>query len=379
MKILYVATDIKVPGTSGGATHVSEVVNILRKKHDVLLFAEKGSEGAGVCGIGQCNKPGLRVIYPLFLLSEALKIAMQFKPDIICERSSSFGLGALLSKKLSTPLAVEVNDKKVDSFLNVLSFKQAKKIYSTHLGLIPKRFLHKAVKVNWGANTEKFNPQVSGAEVRKKFGIEGKKVIGYLGSFGSHYSWYGVDDILRVAKRLEDNKNLLFVIVGGGKYERKIKKLAHKLDLKNVILTGKVPYSKAPKYIALFDIALAPYKPSGHPTLKKLGIFYNPIKVFEYMASGKPVITVRSGNLLEMFEHKRTAYLIEPENLDQLASAVKELVSNEELASQIAKSGRELVQKNYGWEAHCKDLERIFCEVLNNRMSKNLCKTSTNL
>jgi len=113
MRILYVAQNIPVPGTRGGSTHVTEVTRALRKDHDVMVLAQRGSTGAQVVGLGVGDPPGFlrHAIAPL-LFPAAYRHARRFRPDLIYERYSSFGLGVLLGRALRVPVVSMILDEK---------------------------------------------------------------------------------------------------------------------------------------------------------------------------------------------------------------------------------------------------------------------------
>ena len=102
MRILIVATQIRLPGEHGGTTHVGELVRHLKRYGKVLVLAQKGSQGPDVVGLPRMRRvPGIvQQLVAFGVLPRALAAAKRFRPDVIYERGSSYGLGALL-KKLS--------------------------------------------------------------------------------------------------------------------------------------------------------------------------------------------------------------------------------------------------------------------------------------
>ena len=106
-------------------------------------------------------------------------------------------------------------------------------------------------------------------------GINGP-VIGY---FGAISDWFDIKLIHFLAQR---NENWTFVLIGNtfGCDIAIVEKL------KNVIVTGEKPYAQLPQYLYRFDVCLIPF------IVNNLTLATNPVKVYEYLASGKPVVAV---------------------------------------------------------------------------------------
>ena len=160
MRILVVATQIDVPGRGGGQTHVTELVRNLRRfGRPTLLLSRRDSLGADVVGVGLAKRLpplGLAHLSSFMSLPASLMAARRFRPDVIYERGSSFGLGAYLSALLRIPMLVML----LDEHISPLSLMRAKRVITTEPKLVPPSFRHKTTKVSWGANTDLFRPIV---------------------------------------------------------------------------------------------------------------------------------------------------------------------------------------------------------------------------
>src|SRR5205085_335624 len=95
--------------------------------------------------------------------------------------------------------------------------------------------------------------------------------------------WHGVHVLEAAARLLRDRADLYFVLVGGGAQ-------GPGTGWRGV-RTGAVPYARMPEIVASCDIGVAPYDTARLAQLQ-LGFFWSPLKVFEYMASGLPTVTV---------------------------------------------------------------------------------------
>jgi glycosyltransferase involved in cell wall biosynthesis len=88
--------------------------------------------------------------------------------------------------------------------------------------------------------------------------------------------------------------------------------------------------------------------------------FGSPTKLFEYMAMGKPIIASNLNQIGQILEHKKTAYLVEPGNVPQLAKAMNILIEQPQLCELMGQNARAEVVANYTWQIHSqKILEKL--------------------
>ena len=187
-----------------------------------------------------------------------------------------------------------------------------------------------------GVDLEKFAIDVSKQEAREKLNLPiDKKIVMYTGSFFLH-SWKGVNNILQASSKLP---NYLFVLVGGTKKE--INKL-NKETPNNVLLIEKRPHSQIPLYLKAADILLLPNTKEKDISEK----YTSPLKLFEYMASERPII---ASNLISIKEvlNANNSLLVEPTAIS-LGEGIKKLAQHQELARQLATQAR-LDVSQYSW------------------------------
>ncbi len=363
MRILFVAPNIPIPGTHGGSTHVTEVVRALRRENEVLLLARRGSTGEGVAGVGGRLLPGpLRFLLPLVHFPVAWRYAGAFQPDVIYERFSAFGLGTILGKKLGVPVVAMVLDKSAAP----VTYRWADRLITTAPHLVPEKYRDKVEKVCWGANTEIFHPGNNGSHVRERHGIGRKEfLIGYMGAF---YPWHGLETLVEAAVLLDRNppvENFRFLLVGDGQMRAQIEKLVVEKFLGHRFLfPGRVAYDSVPDYLGAVDICVAPYNPEKHKELRRHGMFFDPLKVFESLAAGKPTITLDSENMRHLFEDGKHVLLVKPGDAAVLAEAVSRLAVDRDLRVRLGREGRRITETTYSWQAHGDQLCRLFHQLL---------------
>lgn len=168
-----------------------------------------------------------------------------------------------------------------------------------------------------GIDDKLFNPRVDGRNQRIKFGIGSEEtVVVFVGSFQPYHR---VDLLLQAFSAVETDRSIRLLLVGEGVSAKEAKSLASDLGLgSRAIFTGRVPYDEVPAYMAAGDIAVM-------PATNEYG---NPMKIYEYMALGKPVIAPNQNTILEIAEHNKTAYLVERENINALKAALQTLIED---------------------------------------------------
>ena len=361
MRILFVAPNIEAPGTNGGSTHVTEVVTHLREQDDVLLIARRGSQLSETLALGGPTPPtGFRQLNAARLALAAYPAVKRFAPEVIYERGSAFGLGAMLGSALGVPSLCMVLDQHQTAF----SLRRASRLIATRADIVPQRYRGKLSLVRWGANTRSFNPEVSGADVRAQLGIPRERlVVGYTGAF---YAWHGLEELVRAAESLRD-LDVAFLLVGQGERSAAIAEQIARAGLQaRFLLPGRVPYAEVPRYVAACDVYVAPYNSAS-----KLGpggdFLYDPLKIFEAMACGKPVVTLRAGNIAAMFADDRDVSLFEPGNAQDLAAKLRALLQDPARRARIGAAARATVEQSYSWSAHTTVLRELFRQMIASR------------
>jgi glycosyltransferase involved in cell wall biosynthesis len=359
MRILFVASNIECPGANGGSTHVTEVVRHLREHDEVLLIARKGSKLPQTLAVGGApGKKGLRQLLALGLALRTYSQVKQFAPEVIYERASAFGLGAMLGRALSVPTLLMM----LDDHRTQLSLQTASRIIATREDVVPAPYRDKLHLVRWGANTRAFRPGIDSSALRARLGIgPSTLVVAYTGGF---YSWHGLEELVGAAALLRD-LDVVFVLVGEGELKAAIELQVQRAGLsKRFIFTGRVPYDDVPEYIALCDVYAAPYNPARHKHFGHTGEFiYDPLKLFEAMACGKAMVTLRAKNIEAMFQDGRELVMMEPGNAADLAAKLRALLLDPARRAEIGTRAREAIEAKYSWQAHVTELRSLFAAM----------------
>jgi len=216
------------------------------------------------------------------------------------------------------------------------------------LGLPPG----KLVIAHNGVDLEDYESLPGAREARAGLGLPPeRKIVCYSGNI---YGGRGINQLIECAKKLKD---VLFLIVGGLDNDvDRIRKLAQSQNAGNVMLTGFVPQKSVHLYLASADALVLPY--TQEMTIKggtKAKNFTSPIKLFEYMASGKPIVASAIPSVAEVLRDGSNSLLVEPGSSESLCLGISKVLDNGQYAEAIARGALSDV-KNYSWEGRAKKL-----------------------
>jgi glycosyltransferase involved in cell wall biosynthesis len=170
-------------------------------------------------------------------------------------------------------------------------------------------------------------------QIRKKLGFTDGKIVTFSGRLVERK---GVSVLLEAWRKLiQDCKDVMLIILGDGPLEKKLKNQSRLLGIEeNVKFCGFI--NNIDDYLAATDIFVFPSFQEGFPN-----------SVLEAMACGIPVIATRIGGIVDVIKDEENGLLVEPGNAEQLADALKKLISDTEYASTLGKNGLKTVRENY--------------------------------
>ncbi len=298
-------------------------------------------------------------------MREEHEILKAEKPDVLIARLDVYLLSAvLLARRLNVPLVLEVDSPEVYEFrkfserywrlpflletIEAYNIRRADACITVSNKLAEYFFKQGLASggmhvISNGADLSKFNPQISGAEIRAKYGLENALVIGFIGSF--HF-WHGIENLITLIQAaLAQDQRVKFLLVGdGGPMKPHLQKFVAENNLQSkVILTGHVPHDEVGKYIAAMDIVLAPYPPLEF-------FYYSPVKIYEYMACGKPVLSSRLGQIAEIVQDGVNGFISEPgDNADYIRKLAR-LIQDEELRARVGHEAHRTIAAEHTWQ-----------------------------
>ncbi len=215
----------------------------------------------------------------------------------------------------------------------------------------------KIVVVTNGANTDLFKP-IDTTISREKLNLnQSNSYVCFVGAF---YVWQGLEYLIRSAPLiLRECPETRFLMVGDGMEKQRLINLAGQFGVSDkIVFTGMVPYQEVPLYINAADICVLP------KVVAKSGL--SPLKLYEYLACGKPVVSSRVSGL-DILEETNSGLLVEPEDSQELAHAIIMLLENQELRRELGSNGRRYVVENQSWESVARKVAKVCQDVVDSK------------
>lgn len=209
-------------------------------------------------------------------------------------------------------------------------------------GLSPEKSLF----VHSGVDLSNFLPYQSKDFARQKLSFaQDEKIILYSGHLYEHK---GIPTLLETARLMPEYK---FVLVGGWTNDiNKVKEDCKNLNLNNVKIVGHVVQSELASYLYAADVLILPTSKSWH-----LSETTSPLKLFEYMATRRPIVASALPTINTVLRDRENALLAQPDEPLSFKQAIVQLFENPTLASVIAERAFEEVH-NFTWDSR---VERI--------------------
>lgn len=277
----------------------------------------------------------------------------EFNPDIIVGQaliSNYFAVHA--AKKYDIPIVFQMND--VNATLIPFTFLQPiGRVFESHnlrnvdeTVVINEELREYAIKsgsnpettyvIPAGVDLKRYDPTLSGDKIRKSLGLDSDVFVLFF--MGWLYHFAGLKEVLaEFGKNRNSYPNMKILIVGDGDAFEELNAIIKQYNLEeDVLLTGKKPFEEIPEYIAAADVCMLP------AYLNDIMRNIVPIKVYEYMAMGKPVITTMLPGVMKEFgEGNGVVYVDKSEDVLMKAIGL-DLETNGKNARKFA--------ENHDWE-----------------------------
>jgi len=368
-KILFLVTQSEFGGAQRFIYRL--ITNLDLSKYDISVAA--GPEGNDANGLlFNLRKRGFRLFSLKFLkrginpvidflgLIEIYRLIKKDRPDIVFLCSTKAGvLGSLAAKPNHKKVIYRIggwtfNDprpKRKNNFYLWLEKKTAKfkdiivnnaesdTRQAKELGIVPRKEI---LTIYNGVDAESLNflPREKAKEFLK---IKSGFLVGTIANF---YPAKGLEYLMETAHLLKD-KDIKFVIIGDGQERERLDKLSKKWGLESVFMPGAVPESY--RYLKAFGAFVLPSLKEGFPWT-----------IIEAMAAEVPVIATKVGAIPEIIEDKKTGFLADVRNPQQIAKLIILLSKDKNLSEKIAKAAKESVVKNFNIKQMLKKYEDLF-------------------
>jgi len=194
-----------------------------------------------------------------------------------------------------------------------------------------------------GADATLFPPGPTDPGIRARWALGAGPILGFVGGLRR---WHGVEALPTLLERLVQRyRGLRLVIVGDGPLRGELEHALKERGLtRSVVFTGSLPHEEVADLIRQFDVALAPYPRPDH------AFYFSPLKLFEYMACGIPVVAAGLGQIAEVVRDGETGLLYPPDELDALTAACDRLLADPALRQRLGQAAAKEIPGRYTWD-----------------------------
>lgn len=372
MRLAYACADPGVPvfGRKGSSVHVQEVVRAMRRRGvEVELFAcrlddDPPPDLAGVIvHVLTSIPPGDAATRERAALAanRSLRAALDQRGpfDAVYERYSLWSYAGMeYARDLGVPGLLEVNAPLIEEQARHRELvdregaeRVAQRVFSAATALLAVSDAVAAYLGRYPAAEGRVHvvpngvdPRRFSARPRPASGAEpGAFTIGFVGTIKP---WHGLGLLIDAFERLyRRDATMRLLIVGDGPERERLERAVTTRGLAGVVrFAGAVQPREVPLLLAAMDVAVAPY-----PELPDF--YFSPLKVYEYMAAGLPVVASRVGQLSRVIEHGTNGLLYEPGDLGALCTALSLLRADPVLRSCLGARARRTVCRHHTWDA----------------------------
>jgi glycosyltransferase involved in cell wall biosynthesis len=282
----------------------------------------------------------------------------------VYQRHTAFSVsGALLSRLLKVPLVLEFNSSELwkgrywgglrltraAALVERINLRAADRVVVVS-NVLQRELVstgvqeRKVVVIPNAVDPLRFRPDAGGTELRARLGLQPGIVVGFSGTFGA---WHGIPTLARALPLvLESRPHVRWLLMGDGPLRVHVDDAIAKHNLHDrVCRVGMVPHAEMPEYLAACDVLVSP-----HGRQADGGEFFgSPTKLFEYMATGRPIVASAVGQIAEVLQDEESALLVPPDDPEALCRAILRLVDDASLRSRLGETARRVAIEHHTW------------------------------
>jgi len=334
------------------------------REHPEAAGGERGRLAGFVTKLPGVVFEVFELLYNIVTLIRMTRAWRSHPPKLIYERYSLFLFATVwLARRRGIPLVLEINDSALVDRVRPLTMKGlARHIegwclrHATGLVFISTYFRDQAIAAYGdiapsvispnAVDLARFDPgRFDRDTLRQERGLGGRTVCGHIGAFAH---WHGVDDFVEaIANRLHDVPELALVFVGDGKTLPAVRALVAERGLSDrVLLPGRVPHEDVASWIACMDYAVLPN--SNH--------YGSPMKLFEFMGMGVPMVAPDYAPVAEVIADGRTGWLFPHGDAAACVERVLELARLTDERRRVGHAARDYIASERQWRNNAEQL-----------------------
>jgi glycosyltransferase involved in cell wall biosynthesis len=281
-----------------------------------------------------CKKNNPELVFGRNLVACAISTGLRM--DVIYESHSPDDERGRIERILFKSLTRSAYAKKL-----VVITESLKEYYKSKYSL-----LHKKITVA-ADGADPMDSEVAAVDLKRD---KSRMQVGYVGHL---YEGKGIEIVSELASQCQQYD---FHVVGGREPEIDVWKSKTR-SLNNLTFHGYVSHERVPGYIKAFDVVLLPNQPVVRVTAKDdIGKWTSPLKMFEYMSAGKPIIASDIDVLKEILKDRVNALLCSHEDINGWVRALEELESDKQLAVSISMNAKNDLLRKYTWQSRAENI-----------------------
>jgi glycosyltransferase involved in cell wall biosynthesis len=386
MRVTYVCADPGVPvfGSKGCSIHVQEIIRAFVQRGDSVEILAARLGGTPPPDLADCRVRFLALdehttVAQREVAQQSLAATMARNIDwshcdLVYERYSLWSdLTQVRAARHGVPSVLEVNaplieeqqthrnlvDRKTASEQTTTAFRHARSIVAVSsevatyvVGMLRHSSQPRVDKIHVvpnGVDVDRFRPDAVPISQHNGF------TVGFVGSLKP---WHGVESLLAAFEPIaEAYPSSRLRIIGDGPMRNALQDALNQRSPETARRTeflGSVAPERIPGYLTSLDAAIAPYMQTDN-------FYFSPLKVYEYMASGRAVAASATGQLKDLITNGVTGLTFAPGDVVQLTAALVKLAESPALRLRLGRAARQVVLQDHSWET---TLDNILSRVI---------------